>query len=408
MSYIRPASSYLRSIYTTIFSRDAAGLGRQNLLSTQSGLSIPFIGEAIANSTNGHLREIQDGIDRASWMNISTVTLNSGGASNYVIVKDDVGNWYVKAMSSDPSKIINAATNLLLFNMSGRVDQNLLRMAKIQGRLDATTDATQRKALNEEMNDAQSQSQQGGAAYETVIDRYKGRYAEGLNADCEKLATEINSDAPREALSKALSDAQFASISKVELLPKATSSNYDAAKEALKPKLDSDTQNNDIRKALRALDNWQVELKKLIDEASNMNAEKIKFDSATVDLETKSKRVTETNVDLVKALKTQDDAEKSPDSAKPDPAKLALAKSEVDKKSKDFFEASNAKEKAESELKTAKTALDLKKATIDKAKTLVDLTVKSKIIDKYVESRLAAIKETQTGLLVLGDAMKPN
>jgi hypothetical protein len=408
MSYIRPASSYLRSIYTTIFSRDANGLGRENLLTKQGSPTIQLFGDTSAIGSKNKLRQIQDGIDRASWMNINTVTLNSGGATNYVIVKDDVGNWYVKAMSADPSKVINAATNLMLFNMSGRVDQNLLRMAKIQSRLDSTTDITQRKALNEEMNDAQSQSKQGGAAYETVVDRYKGRYAEGLNVDFEKLATEIKTDSPRDALTSSLSDSEYASIKEIGSVAKAPSVNYDAAKEAVKPESDSDAQNTAIRQALRALDNWRAELKKSIDEVANLNEEKVAFDKATSAVSTAIEGVTKTNANLLAALKALEEAKKPTSTGKPDTAKEENAKSEVDKKSGEFVNASKEKDKAEAALKAAKTSFDLKKATIDKAKALVDTTIKSKIIDKYVDSRLAAIKETQTGLLVLGDAMKPN
>jgi len=45
---------------------------------------------------------------------------------NYVIAKDDIGNWYVKNYSADTEPIIKAAKSLALFGMGGQMGTNLL------------------------------------------------------------------------------------------------------------------------------------------------------------------------------------------------------------------------------------------------------------------------------------------
>ena len=38
-------------------------------------------------------------IDKQFWQNINRVRVAGAGATNYVVAKDDIGNWYVKRYS---------------------------------------------------------------------------------------------------------------------------------------------------------------------------------------------------------------------------------------------------------------------------------------------------------------------
>ena len=54
-------------------------------------------------------------LDKQNWQNINTIRVAGGGNTNYVVAKDDIGNWYVKNYSADPKDIIKSAQGLALF-----------------------------------------------------------------------------------------------------------------------------------------------------------------------------------------------------------------------------------------------------------------------------------------------------
>jgi hypothetical protein len=186
--YLRPAASYLRSIHNSILSQTQAGLKWRNTLSDQFVKSIPLIGANLWNKESGVASQnispaIAESIDKASWQTINSVTLNGGGYSNYVVAKDDVGNWYVKALGSDPAKMIQSAKNLLLFNLGSRIDQNLLELNDLKAvRRSQLEKGTSTDAIDSAIASNQATTNAGGAAFEAVIARYRERY----NSDLEK------------------------------------------------------------------------------------------------------------------------------------------------------------------------------------------------------------------------------
>lgn len=63
-------------------------------------------------------------IDKQYWQTVNSVKVNGAGRTNYVVTKDDIGNWYVKGYSADPQDIIKGAQSLALFSMGGHFQAN--------------------------------------------------------------------------------------------------------------------------------------------------------------------------------------------------------------------------------------------------------------------------------------------
>jgi hypothetical protein len=119
MAYLRPAGAYLRNSYPATSLQADPGLGWRNRLGDQMLRSIPFAG-FLMNQTAPQAAadlKIQSEIDKQFWQNINTVRVAGAGATNYVLAKDDIGNWYVKAYSADPQPIIDAAKSLAMFSL---------------------------------------------------------------------------------------------------------------------------------------------------------------------------------------------------------------------------------------------------------------------------------------------------
>lgn len=129
MVYIRPASSYLRSSYASTSLQQDPGLRWQNLLGEQGQRNIPLIGPEIYNTNMGmgeNSYETIAGIDKQFWQNINRVRVSGAGNTNYAIVKDDIGNWYVKNYEADPAPIIKGAQTLAAFSLGAKMETDLL------------------------------------------------------------------------------------------------------------------------------------------------------------------------------------------------------------------------------------------------------------------------------------------
>jgi len=126
MAYIRPSAAYLRSSYPSTSLQADPALGWQNMLARHSLRSLPFVSEKIVGSSDEERLRIVSEIDKQFWQNINSVRVGGAGRTNYVIAKDDIGNWYVKNYSADTEPIIKAAKSLALFGMGGQMGTNLL------------------------------------------------------------------------------------------------------------------------------------------------------------------------------------------------------------------------------------------------------------------------------------------
>lgn len=294
MTFVRPSSAYLRSAFASTFSQTGASLRWQNMLNDT-------LGNAFGGQTGEARRkaDIRDSLDKAYWQNINTVRVSAAGSSNYVLAKDDVGNWYVKAMGNDPKAMVNAAKNLALFNAGGKIDADLLRMNQLQTRLDGLDDdtstdaATKRQSLTsqiEELKEARLGGGSFGATSErsTTLGLFQANYAnqaardrDALSASVQGLPASVSlrwqtsvSDAARRSRLDALLTAQAPSFSKVTATLAATGSasavivaslrSLDAYRRALqgavavnadlvKPEQDADTQARNALAPLEAL-----------------------------------------------------------------------------------------------------------------------------------------------------------
>jgi hypothetical protein len=124
MIYLRPATAYLRSSYPATTLNVNESVGWQNQLERQAWRAIPGIGHIVDRAGAGRLKELRE-LDKQSWQNVNRIRLAGAGRANYVLAKDDVGNWYVKQYAADPSNIIHSAKNLALFSAGSAFGQPL-------------------------------------------------------------------------------------------------------------------------------------------------------------------------------------------------------------------------------------------------------------------------------------------
>jgi hypothetical protein len=119
MVFIRPPSAFLRTSYAVSSLQSDPNIEWRNMLLGHSLRSIPFAMEIRNLIFPWKKREaiVQAEIDKQFWQNINRVRVAGAGFTNYAVVKDDVGNWYVKSYSTNPKDIINSAKNLALFGM---------------------------------------------------------------------------------------------------------------------------------------------------------------------------------------------------------------------------------------------------------------------------------------------------
>lgn len=177
MLYLRPAGDYLRSVHLASGLQDAPDRQFRNMLDDWTNY---FFGRGRGD---GAQRKAE--LDKLSWQNINRVTLGGGGATDYVVAKDDVGNWYVKAYGSNPDSIIKAATGLLLFNTGARINTNLLQRQELQSRIDALPDSNTEKGKLIEQRDKQQTA--NGQPLLALHTRHTEQYAAATQASAEAL-----------------------------------------------------------------------------------------------------------------------------------------------------------------------------------------------------------------------------
>lgn len=196
MAYIRPAGAYLRSSYAATGLQNDPGLGWENMLEDHAKRNFKFL-----NTCDSTKLQDQPGcddyqrvktlsrIDKQFWQNINSVRVAGGGRTNYAIVKDDIGNWYVKGYSADPSPIIQSAQRLALFGVGGKFDANLMR------RLDLEQKVSAGNANSGEITELGQLQKQGPKGYNTgagqIFNRYNDDYLQRAQKDLEELRGRI-------------------------------------------------------------------------------------------------------------------------------------------------------------------------------------------------------------------------
>lgn len=113
--YIRPASAYLRTSSPVTSMRDAARPGWKNELSKQARRQLPFA-SSLAENNPKNIQAIAE-VDKQYWNSVNRIRVAGGGDVNYVLAKDDLGNWSVKHFSADPRQAINSLKNVAMFSL---------------------------------------------------------------------------------------------------------------------------------------------------------------------------------------------------------------------------------------------------------------------------------------------------
>lgn len=132
LAFIRPASSYLRSSYPTASLQNDPALTWRNELKRHMLKSVPIFGGEITRSLDKHDIEpkVISQIDRQFWQNINSIRVGGAGRTNYVMVQDDIGNWYVKGYSANAIDIIKSAKGLGQFALGGQLGTDLVNRPK--------------------------------------------------------------------------------------------------------------------------------------------------------------------------------------------------------------------------------------------------------------------------------------
>jgi hypothetical protein len=179
MIFIRPAMAYLRTSFPATSLQGNPNLTWDNMLGGHMIRSIPFapqIGEFLNPDAKRDAR-ITAEIDKQFWQNINRVRVAGGGNTNYAVVKDDIGNWYVKGYSSNPEDIIQSAQNLALFSAGGKMG----------------TPSLVPSALAEKPNHVRRTT---GSALESILSKYETDYREKTKQG-HKLLCEIMSNSEK-------------------------------------------------------------------------------------------------------------------------------------------------------------------------------------------------------------------
>ena len=129
MIYIRPSSAYLRTSFPSTSLQDDPNLAWDNMLLKQGLRNLPFSSELrdILNPSVKQDQVLTSELDKQYWQNINRVRVSGAGSTNQALVKDDVGNWYVKQYFGDTERIWESAKNLALFSMSTKVPVDLAK-----------------------------------------------------------------------------------------------------------------------------------------------------------------------------------------------------------------------------------------------------------------------------------------
>lgn len=157
MIHLRPPSAYLRNSYpATTLQAGGNGFTWENLLLEHGVQQVPLAGLFSYNQD----AKIQAEIDKQFWQKINTVRVAGGGLTNYVVTKDDVGNWYVKNYEADPGPIIDGAAGLASLYMTGGFDPADIEAVR-EGEAPSTTNNTsigKLRTAHQEQGDVLEQS----------------------------------------------------------------------------------------------------------------------------------------------------------------------------------------------------------------------------------------------------------
>lgn len=123
MIYIRPSSAYLRTSFPSTSLQDDPNLAWDNMLLKQGIRNLPFSSQLrdILDPSVERDRALTADLDKQFWQNINRVRVSGAGFTNQALVKDDVGNWYVKHYFGDTERIAKSAKHLALYSLGTKL-----------------------------------------------------------------------------------------------------------------------------------------------------------------------------------------------------------------------------------------------------------------------------------------------
>lgn len=152
MVYIRPSSAYLRTSFPSTSLQDDPNLAWDNMLLKQGVRNLPFSSQLrdILDPSVERDRILTAELDKQYWQNINRVRVSGAGRTNQALVKDDVGNWYVKQYYGDTKDIVKSAKHLALYSLGTKLPIDLsreLRKASVAKPESQKTDAEKEAEL---------------------------------------------------------------------------------------------------------------------------------------------------------------------------------------------------------------------------------------------------------------------
>ena len=129
MIHIRSSMAYLRNSNPSTYMQTDNELEWRNMLGKHAFKSFLFADKRWTEQDK-KMRKTISAIDKQYWHNINRIKLSGAGRTNYAITKDDIGNWYIKGFSSNPTNIIKGAKSLALFGIGNKMGSNLLEKSK--------------------------------------------------------------------------------------------------------------------------------------------------------------------------------------------------------------------------------------------------------------------------------------
>lgn len=209
MAYLRPASMYLRSALATTGQQADPGLEWKNLLwDTVSRMT------GTKSDAEKQTEAVRATLDKSFWQSVNKVRVSAAGDSNFAIAKDDIGNWYVKAMGSDSEAMIKAAKGLALYNLGGRVDANLLRIDELRSKAEPTQAETRElDQLRDRKNGA------AAGAYGSTLLVFTENHAKTVKGLLATLNEDLKAKRHFDAISARWAKTYADSAAKLALLP---------------------------------------------------------------------------------------------------------------------------------------------------------------------------------------------
>ncbi|CUS39977.1 hypothetical protein [Candidatus Nitrospira nitrificans] len=177
MIYIRPSSAYLRTSFPSTSLQEDPNLAWDNMLLKQGLRNLPFSSELrdILNPAVKQDQVLTSDLDKQYWQNINRVRVSGAGLTNQALVKDDVGNWYVKQYYGNTEQIWKSAKNLALFSLGTKVPIDLAK-----------------KLQNASSPEEYSENSKDSPTLQKVLEKHQDAYATHTNeiqAKLERLHT---------------------------------------------------------------------------------------------------------------------------------------------------------------------------------------------------------------------------